>query len=329
MLAKLQKPQNKIIASPPIKRKAKAHHHFCKLMGCQFIITAVHIDPQLAWDAIRAAVAEISRIEKLISSWDEYSQTSTINRMAGIAPVKVDKELFALIERSLKVSDITAGAFDISGNLSRFYWDFNGQSNELLSENKIHELRDLINYKNIYLDKENSSVFLKRAGMKIGFGGIGKGYAARRAAVVMKDLGIANGLVNASGDIMSWGHPPGQSYWDVKIPNPEKRDESLFEIAIPYGALVTSGDYENYTMINGERYSHIIDPRTGMPVKSLKSVTVICPDPELGDALATAVSVMGATAGIALIDRLNGLECLIIDQDNKTYLSKQLKNFMI
>jgi len=311
------------------KKSLKAHHHFCKLMGCQFILTAVHTSPQKAWDAIRAAAAEITRIEKLISSWDANSQTSLINCKSGIAPVKVDAELFRLIERSLKVSKITAGAFDISGTLSRYYWKFNQQNNRMLSIDKIHELRDLINFKKIELNYEDKSVFLKKAGMKIGFGGIGKGYAAFMAQQIMIRMGIKSGLVNASGDIICWGKPPDKTSWDIKIPNPEDMDDPLFNISIPFGAMVTSGDYESYTLIDGKRYSHIIDPRTGMPVRSLKSVTVICPNPEFGDALATAVSVMGAEAGIALINRLNGVECLVIDQDNKKYLSKQLKTFLI
>ncbi len=122
----------------------------------------------------------------------------------------------------------------------------------------------------------------------------------------MEGMGIKNGLVNASGDLMCWGAPPGQPNWDINIPNPDQLEDAIYQIAIPYGSMVTSGDYENYTIINGERYSHIVDPRTGLPCKSLKSVTVVCPNPEFGDALATAISVLGIDAGIRLVDRLNG-----------------------
>lgn len=306
------------------KNKAKAHHHFCKLMGCQFILTAVHQSPQIAWDGIRAGVAEIERIEELISSWKPTSQTSEINRKAGIEPIKVSPELFNLIDRSLLVSKLTAGAFDISGTLSRYYWQFDKAEHDMLPLAKIRELRELINYQNVELDKTNSTVFLKKAGMKIGFGGIGKGYAAVRAQEIMRRHGIMAGIVNASGDIMCWGSPPNKHFWDVKIPDPEQMEASLFEVTIPYGSLVTSGDYESYTMINGQRFSHIIDPRTGLPVKSLKSVSVICPNPELGDALATAISVLGATAGIKLINKLNGIECLIVDQNNVKYYSDHM-----
>lgn len=299
----------------------KAHHHICKLMGCQFVLTAVHSSPQLAWDAIRAGVAEIERIENLISSWKDNSQTSRINQMAGIAAVQVDEELYLLIERSLKISQLTAGAFDISGTLSRYYWNFDCSDQAILAPAKVEELRSLVDYHLIELDANNRAVFLQKKGMKIGFGGIGKGYAALRAQQVMQSLGIANGMINASGDLMCWGRPPGEPHWKVKIPDPENASQALFEIAIPFGALVTSGDYENYVLVDGKRYSHIIDPRTGMPVQSLKSVSVVCPNPELGDALATGISVLGPEAGIKLVNQLAGVECVVVDQAGQQFRS--------
>lgn len=304
----------------------KAHHHSVKLMGCGFVLTAVDEDTQSAWDAIRAGGKEIERIEDLISSWKTDSETARINDKSGIAPVEVSQELFDLINRSLKVSRITAGAFDISGTLSRYYWNFNGEENEWLPEEKIHELRDLINYQLIELDYEKRTVFLRKKGMKIGFGGIGKGYAAYRAYRVMQERGIKSGLINASGDLMCWGKPPQKDAWPIHIPDPKKRSNALLEFSIPWGSIVTSGNYENYTLIEGKRYSHIIDPRTGRPVEAIKNVSVICPNPEFGDAMATAISVMGAKAGIKLVNRLNGIECIVIDQEDNIYFSDQFQS---
>lgn len=316
-------------ATETITKPTKAHHHHVKLMGCSFVLTAVSANPQKAWDSLRAGVAEIERIEALISSWQPNSETSKINDNAGIEAVKVSSELFGLIERSLQVSKMTAGAFDISGTLSRYYWEFDGLENQLLPEEKIHELRDLINYKWIELDQNESSVFLKKKGMKIGFGGIGKGYAAHRAHLIMKSMGIENGLINASGDLMAWGNPPNRNGWEIKIPDPENRTNTLVQFTIPNGSVVSSGNFENYTLIDGVRYSHIIDPRTGMPIIKTKSVSVICPNPELGDALATAISVLGAEMGINLINRLNGIECMVIDSNNKIHYSTHLNSFQI
>lgn len=307
-----------------LNKKLKAHHYPIKLMGCGFVLSAVEVDPQKAWDALRAGVAEIQRIEDLISSWRDDSQTAEINFYAGEKPIAVDPELFHLIERSKIVSDITAGAFDISGTLARYYWNFNKQANAFLSATKIEELRALMDYRLIELDNHKHTVFLKAKGMKIGFGGIGKGYAAFRAHVVMQELGIESGLINASGDLMCWGNALANDTWSIQIPDPANRKQSLCQLNIPYGSVVTSGNYESYTIIDGKRYSHIVDPRTGKPVEAIKNVSVICPNPEFADAMATAISVLGKEQGLNLINRLNGIECIIIDQDDQVYYSNQL-----
>lgn len=306
--------------------KIKAHHHPVKLMGCGFVLTAVAAQPQKAWDGIRAGVQEIIRIETLISSWKADSQTTQINRNAGIQPVKVSQELFELIARSIRVSEITGGAFDISGTLARDYWTFDGQAAHALPQEKIEELRDLINYRLIELDKSKSTVFLKKAGMKIGFGGIGKGYAAYKAYQVMQQMGIEDGLINASGDLMCWGQAPQTEQWPINIPDPNNRSKNLLQFSIPNGSVVTSGSFENYTLINGKQYSHIVDPRTGWPVVGTKNVSVVCPNPELGDALATAISVVGATEGIRLVDRLKGVECIVIDYEHNIHYSSHLNS---
>lgn len=307
-----------------VKPKTKAHHHHLGLMGCKFVLTAIHHDPQVAWDALRAGVKEIERIERLISSWRASSETWQINQMAGIRPVTVDEELFELIKRCQHVSRITKGAFDISGTLSRDYWNFNNQESKMLPKAKIEELRDLMNYHNILLNENKQSVYLRKKGMKIGFGAIGKGYAAMRARIVMENWGIKNGLVNASGDLMCWGKPMEKNLWEIKIPNPENKELVLATLKIPNGSVVTSGGYEKYALIKGKLYSHIIDPRTGYPVEGVKSVSIVCPNPELGDALATTVSVLGADKGLALINRMKGIECLLVDYENRIRCSDNL-----
>ncbi len=306
-------------------KNAKAHHHPVKIMGCAFVITAIQQDPQIAWDAIRAGESEMTRVEALISSWQSTSQTHQINEAAGKHAVEVDTELFELIRRSIKISDLTAGAFDISGTLARFYWKFDKSINKMLPKSKIQELNRLVDYRNIHLNPENNSVFLARAGMKIGFGGIGKGYAAQRAKKVMQEMGIENGLVNASGDLLSWGSPPDKDSWEVAIPDPRDRRYNLLSINLHEGSVVTSGSFESYSLIDGTRYSHIINPRTGMPVTHTQNVTVICPDAEFADAYATALSVLPIEQGINLSNQLNGVECIIIDANDQAHISNQLK----
>lgn len=297
-----------------------------KLMGSRFEFTAVANSEQQAWDAINAGIKEIERIERLISSWDAESQTSMINRNAGLKAVLVDKELFSLISRAQKVAQLTNGAFDISFASMDRIWQFDGSMTAMPAPEDIRTAREKINWQNIILNTENSSVFLKNEGMKIGFGAIGKGYAANRAKAIMQARpGVAGGVVNASGDLISWGLSNSPEGWLVNITNPKDKAVALGWLRIDGLAVVTSGDYERYVEFDGQRYAHIIDPRTGYPTTGIKSVTIICPDAELADALATSVFVLGKTKGLALINRLQSVECLIITDDDEIITSNQLQ----
>ena len=302
-----------------------AVHQAAKLMGCGFELTAIHEDPVVAREAVKAGIEEISRIERLISSWDENSQTSAINRNAGIEPVQVDEELFQLIRRSLKVSGLTDGAFDISFAAIEKLYVFDGTTQELPPEDEVARSVAKINYRNIILDPDKHTVFLKEKGMRIGFGAIGKGYAANRARAVMKGMGIESGLVNASGDLTCWGKQEDGKDWGIAIADPDDKMKAIAWLPVGEGAVVTSGDYEKYFVAGGRRYAHIIDPRTGYPTTGIKSATVVCPDTELADALATSVFVLGKEKGLALINQLKGIECLIVTEENEILSSNNLE----
>ena len=303
----------------------KSHKKVLLLMGSRFEITAISEDETQAWKGINAAIEEIIRIEKLISSWDSNSQTSQVNQNAGIKSVKVDKELFDLIKRAKKISTLTNGAFDISYASMDKIWKFDGSVTTVPSENDIKDSVAKINFKDIILDETESTVFLKTEGMKIGFGAIGKGYAANRGMKIMKDLGIESGIVNAGGDLITWGKEANGSDWSIGVSNPKNKLKVLAWLTVGEMAVVTSGNYEKYIMINGERYSHIIDPRSGYPVHGLKSVTIICPDAELADALATSVFILGREKGIHLIDQLKGVEVMVVDDNDEITTSSNLK----
>lgn len=293
-------------------------------MGCRFEIRAVHEDSVVAWQGIKAGLAEIQRIERLISSWDPLSQTSQINQQAGIRPVQVDRELFDLIRRSIKVSELTDGAFDISFAAIEKCWTFDRQERDMPDAATVAHSVAKINYRNIVLDAEASSVFLKEKGMRIGFGAIGKGYAANRAKQLMEKAGIKNGVVNAAGDLLCWGKQADGKTWEVAIEDPSNSDKIIASLPLEAGAIVTSGDYEKYFLHQGQRYAHIINPHTGYPTTGLKSVSIICPDAELADALATAVFVLGKEKGLTLINRLKNTECLIIDDADNWLPSRRL-----
>ena len=296
-----------------------------KLMGSRFDITVVANDSLQANKHIDTAVAEISRIEKLISSWDDNSQTSEINRNAGAKPLKVDKELFNLIERAIGISKLTDGAFDISYASMDRIWQFDGSMTVMPSEKEIKSSVEKVGYQNIVLDKKNSTVFLKLEGMKIGFGAIGKGYAADKAKTLLISKGVPSGIINASGDMNTWGKQPNNEDWKVAITNPMNKNKVFALLPITNGAVVTSGNYEKYVNFNGKRYTHIIDPRTGYPSTGIISVTVFAPKAELADALATSVFVMGKEAGLDRINQLPKIECIIIDDNGNITKSKNIE----
>ncbi|MEZ5059164.1 MAG: FAD:protein FMN transferase [Saprospiraceae bacterium] len=297
-----------------------------KLMGSRFEITALATNDTIAWQAVEAGIAEISRIEKLISSWEPNSQTSEVNRNAGIKAVVVDAELFELIARAVKISKLTQGAFDISFASMDRIWKFDRMEQKLPDPTIVQEAASKINWENIVLDRANLSVFLKEKGMKIGFGAIGKGYAANRAKAIMEKIpGVKGGVVNASGDLIAWGENPQNDGWKIQIADPKDKEASLGWLSMKEGAIVTSGDYEKYFTSEGKRYAHIVDPKTGYPTVGIKSVTIICPDAELADALATSVFVLGAENGLYLVNHLNQVECLIITDQDEVITSENLQ----
>lgn len=296
-----------------------------KLMGSRFDLTVVANDSLEANQYINLAISEIKRIETLISSWDENSQTSEINRNAGFKAVKVDKELFQLIERAKSISKITDGAFDISYASMDRIWKFDGSMKQMPSEAQIKQSIEKVGYENIVLNADESTVFLKLRGMKIGFGAIGKGYAADKAKELLITQGVSSGIINASGDMNTWGKQANGQEWKIAITNPMDKTKTYGLLPIKNGAVVTSGNYEKYVVFDGKRYAHIIDPRTGFPSSGIVSVTVFAPKAELADALATSIFVMGKDAGIDRVNQLNKIECIIIDDEGRIHTSSNIE----
>jgi len=294
-------------------------------MGSRFDITVVAINEEEGNTFIDIAINEISRIEKLISSWDANSQTSEINKNAGIKAVVVDKELFELITRCIKISKLTNGAFDISYASMDKVWHFDGSMTEMPSEEAIKNSVSKVGYQNIILNETNHSVFLKLEGMKIGFGAIGKGYAADKAKALLQSKGVESGIVNASGDLDAWGTQPDGKDWMVAIVNPLNKSKVFSWMPVHNSAVVTSGNYEKYVKFNNILYSHIIDPRTGYPATGILSATIFTKTAELADALATSIFVMGIDTGLDFVNQLNGVECIIVDMNNKVITSKNIR----
>ncbi|MDO7581715.1 MAG: FAD:protein FMN transferase [Flavobacteriaceae bacterium] len=295
------------------------------LMGSSFEITVVAEDEDFAKESLAIAKKEIIRIEDLISSWDQKSETSRINRNAGIAAVEVSKELFDLIFRAQQISKLSSGAFDLTFAAIDKLWNFDGKESEMPNPDTLKASVFHIGYQLIELDEESLTVFLPKKGMKIGFGAIGKGYAADRAKQLLVERGVLGGIINASGDMNTWGTKPDGSSWTIGIVNPMNNKKVFSWFSLEHNAVVTSGDYEKFTQINGRRYSHIIDPRTGIPSQGIVSCTVFAGKAELADAIATAIFVMGVESGLFLIDQLPNIEAILIDDSGIIHRSKNIE----
>lgn len=306
------------------------YNKHCKLMGNHFELGIVANDENWASENIMEAIQEIRRIEQLLTTFNENSETNLINRHAGICPVEVSQEIFHLIERSIGISNLTRGAFDISyGSIDKRLWNFDETMENLPSLETAKQMVRLINYKNIVLDETNHTILLKEKGMRIGFGGIGKGYAAEKAKELLMRNGAKSGVVNASGDLTTWGRNPNNKEWTIAITDPNNTGLAFSYMSIANMSVATSGNYEKYIAINGKKYSHTINPKTGMPISGIKSVTIITPNAELADAMATPVAVMGISVGLNLVNQIKNMEAIIIDDDNQLHVSQNIKlNFL-
>lgn len=296
-------------------------------MGNMFEIAVVDVDERSANSYISDAIEEVKRIEELLTTFKDTSETNLINRNAGIKAVKVSAEVCQLIKRSLKISELTQGAFDITyGSIDRDLWNFNTSMTALPPKEIARNAVRLINYRNIDVDINNSTVFLRKKGMRIGFGGIGKGYAADMAKSLLKAKGVKSGFINASGDISTWGTLPGGNPFTIGIADPKQKDRPFSFVKLTDKAIATSGTYEKYAIINGKKYAHTIDPKTGYPVSGIESVTIIAPSAELADALATPVMVMGVKAGLSLVEQLKYIGCIVVDENHKIYTTSNIRS---
>jgi len=294
-------------------------------MGNQFEFTVITASVNEAEKLFEVAITEIQRIEKLLTTFSNDSITAKINEMAGIQAVEVDDEVFQLIKRAQFISKITQGAFDISyGSLDKKFWNFDLQMTSLPNPNEAKKSVALINYENIILDETNQTVFLKNKGMRIGFGGIGKGYAAEMAKKKLIEANVESGIVNASGDLSAWGFQENGEPWTIGIADPNQKNAIFSAFKITNRAVATSGNYEKFVIINNKKYSHTIDPKTGYPVSGIKSVTILAENAEIADALATPVTVMGIDIGLDFINQLKNIGCIIVDDNNKTYFSNNI-----
>ena len=298
------------------------HKRKLNMLGSPFEMTVIAQDTVQGNQFCNWAIAEVKRIENLISDWIPTTQISQVNKNAGIKPIQVDKEVFSLVERAIKISQITSGAFDISYASMDKIWKFDGSMKAMPTEEAIKKSVSKIGYKNIILDPKEQTIFLKNEGMKLGLGGIGQGYIADKVKELLISKGCISGIVNVSGDINTWGKQIDGKPWTVAIVNPMNKNKVFATFPLEDTAVETSGSYEKFVIFNGIRYSHIIDPRSGYPAQGVISVSVFAKQTEIADALATGIFVLGVEVGLDLVNQLKGIECIIVDDKGKIHSSK-------
>lgn len=310
--------------SPPAAQE-NGHVRFEGIsMGSSLEIEVFGPDQALCERAVQAARDEIDRLERMMTDWKQESPLMDVNRAAGISPVKVPPELFFIVERSVRMSELTGGTFDITFAGAGKLWNWRAPEPKVPDPETVKAALKNVGWRNIVLDPKERTIYLKHAGVKIGLGGIGPGYAADLAMGKIRDLGIRNACVNMSGDVMISGQKGGAP-WNVAITHPRRKGETLAVVPVSNAAVSTSGDYERYFMKDGKRYCHIIDPRTGYPADQCQSVTIIAPNTAFADALAKGVFILGPEEGMALAEKCEGVEAIIVAADGTVTRSKGLR----
>jgi thiamine biosynthesis lipoprotein len=291
---------------------------------------AAFTTPSVDAVAVRAlfdgATAEIVRLEKLMTTWDPDSEVSRINAAAGKSAVAVGPETFAVIRESLHASAISEGTFDITFETLHGLWKFDQDLDpHPPTPEQVRERRKYLGFRHVKLDEAASTVFLDESHVRIGLGGIAKGFAVDRASRVLEQGGLTSFYVQAGGDLFARGTKPDGSPWNAGIRDPRGPDGDYFAMMpVSDHAFSTAGDYERTYVVGGKRYHHIIDPRTGYPATASRSVTIWAPTAFLADEIDDAVFILGPEKGLALVESLDGVGAVIVDGDNRVWTSKRL-----
>jgi len=287
------------------------------LMGVAWTITVYARDPESGEQAVAAGFAEAERLERILSDYNPESELSQLSAAAPTRePIRVSDDLWAVLERADEIRGLTDGAFDITVGPLTTLWRQSRRSGYLPRQDKLIAARSAVDGAAVLLDREARTASLTRAGMRLDPGGIGMGYAADRVLTVLAGHGIASAMVDASGDVAVSAAPPGADGWRIEVA-PMPGDRAGQVVVLENAAITTSGDARQFVEIEGRRWSHIVDPRTGLGVAGPAAVTVIAPDCTTADAVATAASVLGHERGPAMIAKFPGVSARFVWRDGE------------
>ena len=292
------------------------------IMGTAIHVELWHTNKDIAETNIQHVIDEMHRIDELMSPYKQNSEVSSINNNAAKHPVSISIELFNLIKKSIHISELSKGAFDITFASVGYLYDYRHKNAP--TKNEISKRIKSINYKNIQLDPDKHTIFFTRKNTRIDLGGIAKGHAVDNAIKLLQQQGIQQAMVSAGGDTRIIGDKKGRP-WYIGIRHPRNKKESAVILPLSNTAISTSGDYERYFIKNNTRYHHIINPRTGDSARELRSVSILGPNSTMTDALSTTVFILGLNKGMKLVSSLKDIEAIIIDNKGKMYYSTGLK----
>lgn len=314
-----------VVASQELQRHAFHSNH----MGTRFNIVLYADDDSVANLASKEAFARIEELNQIMSDYEENSELNRLSRTSGSGEaVNVSDDLFTVLKESIRMAEMSDGLFDITiGPMSKF-WRVVRMSPDpqLPTDEERRDLQEKVGYEHIKLNKDDQTVELLKPGMQLDLGGIAKGYAAGEALKVLESYGIERALIDAGGDVTLGDPPPGRDTWDVAVPKNEKRGENQFiSLQVANRTVTTSGDLFQYVIIDDERYSHILDPLTGLGATNQVQATVIAPDGMKADALASILTLMNPEEGIEFINSLCQTEAVIfMNRDGNFFEWKSL-----
>ena len=316
-----------IIALASCRRDSAVVERVGVAMGSELRLSASGTDEAVARSAFAAVFAEFERLESLMSTWRPGSDVLRINAAAGIEPVRVAAEVRDVLHQARQISEWTEGTFDVTFGALTDIWKFDhDQDNTIPSADAIRARLPLIDYRQIEIDDRAGTVFLKRQGMKIHLGGIGKGYAVDRAVAILRRAGLRDFMIQAGGDLYVGGRKNGHP-WRLGIQDPRGAEGHTFAtVDLTDSTFSTSGDYARFFIKDGVRYHHILDLSTGQPARLCRSVTIAAASPVLADAVAKGVFILGPDKGMALVEKIPDLEAVIVSAKNEVLVSSGLKN---
>jgi thiamine biosynthesis lipoprotein len=313
--------------APFVPEKVTGEGHAMGTHLAYAAFTTPSVDAAHARALFEAATAEIVRLEKLMTTWDPASEVSQVNAAAGKAPVHVGPETFDVIREALHTSEISDGTFDITFETLHGLWKFDQDLDpHPPTAAAVHAQARYVGYKHVKLDPAASTVFLDEPHVRIGLGGIAKGYAVDHASKVLADGGLVSFYAQAGGDLYTRGLKPDGSPWIAGIRDPRGPENDYFAtMAVSDHAFSTAGDYERSYVVGGKRYHHIIDPRTGYPATASRSVTIWAPNALVADEIDDAVFILGPERGLKLVESLDGVGAVIVDARNRVWTSQRLE----